>query len=75
MEHKLPNSMKQNYPKTPRHLEKKKNATDALIAEMLLEKSLRTFRKEQIMKEIDISLAERNKTDFLRLVKELEEIS
>lgn len=75
MEHKLPNSMRHNMPKAPQHLERKDNMTDAMIAEMLLEKSLRDFRKEQIMKEIDISLAKRNKPEFLRLVKELEGIS
>ncbi|BCB03943.1 IDEAL domain-containing protein [Bacillus sp. KH172YL63] len=43
----------------------------SLFAEMVLEKSLMTFRKEQILEGIDDSLCNRNKEKFLRLTEEL----
>ena len=45
------------------------------FAEMVLNNALRNFRKEQIRKEIDQSLQERNKEKFLRLTEELKNIS
>ena len=44
---------------------------DSQVAELVLEKALRDFQKEQILKEIDLSLRDRNKEDFLRLTEEL----
>jgi uncharacterized protein YpiB (UPF0302 family) len=51
------------------------NLTDSEFAEMVLNKALRNFRKEQIRKEIDQSLQDRNKGEFLRLTEELKNIS
>ncbi|MFC3885109.1 IDEAL domain-containing protein [Bacillus songklensis] len=48
---------------------------DSIFAEMVLNKALRDFRKEQIGKEIDQSLRDRNKEEFLRLTEELKNIS
>jgi uncharacterized protein YpiB (UPF0302 family) len=48
---------------------------DSLFAEMVLEKALINFRKEQIQKEIDQSLQDKNKDEFLRLTEELKNIS
>ncbi|MDM5312343.1 IDEAL domain-containing protein [Peribacillus frigoritolerans] len=45
------------------------------FAEMVLNNALRNFRKEQIRKEIDQSLQDRNKEEFLRLTGELNNIS
>jgi uncharacterized protein YpiB (UPF0302 family) len=75
MDHKMQNDMRLNRPDSFKHLEQSANMSDSLIAEMVLEKSLRNFRIEQIKKEIDISLAERNKAKFLRLVKELQSLT
>ncbi|MFC7392761.1 IDEAL domain-containing protein [Scopulibacillus cellulosilyticus] len=50
------------------------NATDSELAEMLLNKALRDFQKEQILKRIDQSLQDRNKDEFLRLTEELKNI-
>ncbi|MFB6467463.1 IDEAL domain-containing protein [Cytobacillus sp. Hz8] len=47
------------------------NYTDALFAEMVLDRALLNFRKETLQKEIDQSLRERNKKEFLRLTEEL----
>lgn len=44
-------------------------------AEVVLNKALNDFRKEQIRKEIDRSLLERNKEEFMRLTEELKSIS
>lgn len=49
--------------------------TDSEFAEMVLNNALRNFRKEQIRKEIDQSLQDRNKEEFLRLTEELKNIS
>ena len=51
------------------------NETDSRLAEKILGQALRDFRKEKIKKEIDQSLENRNKEEFLRLTKELKEIS
>ncbi|MDQ0862170.1 IDEAL domain-containing protein [Bacillus sp. V2I10] len=51
------------------------NVTDSEFAEMVLNKALRNFRKEQIRKEIDQSLQDRNKEEFLRLTEKLKNIS
>ncbi len=50
------------------------NVTDALFAEMMLEKVLYDARKERILKEIDQSLQDNNKEEFLRLTEELKGI-
>ncbi|ALC82559.1 MULTISPECIES: IDEAL domain-containing protein [Bacillus] len=51
------------------------NGMNSELAEMVLNKALRDFRKEQIRKEIDQSLQNRNKEEFLRLTEELKNIS
>ncbi|MFY0761639.1 IDEAL domain-containing protein [Metabacillus dongyingensis] len=48
---------------------------DSLFAEMVLDKALLNFRKEQIQKEIDHSLQNKNKEEFMRLTEELKNIS
>ncbi|MFC0271745.1 IDEAL domain-containing protein [Metabacillus herbersteinensis] len=48
---------------------------NSLYAKMVLDKALRDFRIEQILKEIDKSLQYRNKEKFLRLTEELNFIS
>ncbi|WP_071393628.1 IDEAL domain-containing protein [Bacillus tuaregi] len=45
---------------------------DSLFAEMVLDKALRDFQKEQILKEIDQSLHDRNKEQFLLLTEKLQ---
>lgn len=47
---------------------------DSLFAEMILDKALLTFRKEQLEQKIDQSLRDRNKGEFLRLTEELNQI-
>ena len=44
-------------------------------AEMVLNKVLNDFLKEQLLQEIDRSLEVRNKEEFLRLTEELKNIS
>ncbi|MGM0875336.1 MAG: IDEAL domain-containing protein [Bacillota bacterium] len=44
---------------------------NSLFAEMVLDKALRDFRIDQILKEIDQTLQYRNKEEFLRLTEEL----
>jgi len=51
------------------------NIMDSLFAEMVLDKALRDFRKEKIQKKIDLSLRDKNKTEFLRLTEELKKVS
>ncbi|MEW9050217.1 MAG: IDEAL domain-containing protein [Neobacillus sp.] len=48
---------------------------DSVIAEMLLNNALLEFQKELLRKEIDRSLADRNKEAFLQLTEELKKIS
>lgn len=64
--------MKQFYLNAPQQLEP--YAIDALLAELLLEQAIRNFRKEQIHKEIDQSLRNRDKEAFMRLTEELKHI-
>ncbi|MGR3763085.1 IDEAL domain-containing protein [Rossellomorea sp. NS-SX7] len=47
---------------------------DSLIAEMILDKALLTFRIEQIEQKIDQSLRDGNKEEFLRLTQELKNL-
>lgn len=47
---------------------------DSLFAEMILDKALLTFRKEQLEQKIDQSLRDRNKEEFLRFTEELNQI-
>jgi uncharacterized protein YpiB (UPF0302 family) len=51
------------------------NIMDSLLAEMVLDKALRDFRKEKIQKKIDLSLRDNNKAEFLRLTEELKKVS
>ncbi|WP_248278450.1 IDEAL domain-containing protein [Bacillus sp. DNRA2] len=75
MDHKMPNFMKQNHHNAPKRLAGEISASDSLIAEMLLEKSLIDFRIQQLKKEIDYSLVQGNKEEFLKLTDELKRIS
>jgi uncharacterized protein YpiB (UPF0302 family) len=50
------------------------NSIDSLLAEMVLDEALMAFRKEQITQQIDISLRNRNKEEFMRLTDELTRI-
>ena len=50
------------------------NAMIFLFVERVLNKALRDYQKEQILKEIDKSLQKRNKVEFLRLTEELKNI-
>lgn len=51
------------------------NVKDSEFAEMVINQALLNFRKEQIRKEIDQSLQDQNKEEFLRLTEELKNIS
>lgn len=44
---------------------------DSLIAEMVLDKAIRDFHKEKLLKEIDLSLENGNMAEFMRLTEEL----
>jgi uncharacterized protein YpiB (UPF0302 family) len=48
---------------------------DSKMAEMVLNNALLDFRRGQIREEIDRSLLERNKEQFLKLTEELKKIS
>ncbi|WP_210608208.1 IDEAL domain-containing protein [Priestia flexa] len=48
---------------------------DSLIAEMFLDKVIANFQKAKLKKEIDQSLEEKNKEDFLKLTNQLKNIS
>lgn len=50
------------------------NMTDAKLAEMFLDAALLNFRKEQIRKEINRALDERNEEEFIRLTEKLKNI-
>ena len=65
--------MEKNLLNTPPETEV--NVMDSEIAEMVLNKALHDFRIEQIRKEIDHSLENRNKEEFLRLTEKLKNIS
>lgn len=75
MDSKKMQNFKRYYLKSPAQNEKGMNITDTDFAELLLEKSLFDFKKEQLKKEIDKSLAQRNKDEFLRLATELKNLS
>lgn len=55
--------------------ETKANVVYSKLADMVLKKALLNFRKELLQKEIDRSLDNRNKEEFLRLTEELKRIS
>ncbi|MBK5463501.1 IDEAL domain-containing protein [Peribacillus sp. TH16] len=65
--------MENNLANTP--LQPEINVKDSEFAEMVINKALLNFRKEQIRKEIDQSLQDKNKEEFLRLTEELKNIS
>lgn len=50
------------------------NETDAKLAEMFLDAAILNFRKEQIRKEINRALDERNEEKFMRLTEKLKNI-
>lgn len=70
----MQNGMKKNHLNTPTG-EGEMEMNDTLLAEMMIEKSLRDFRKKQIIREIDESLAQRNKARFLNLTDELKSLN
>lgn len=47
------------------------NNMDSEVAKLFLEKALHDFRKVQIQKQIDESLKNQDKDEFLRLTEEL----
>lgn len=47
---------------------------NSFIVDLILDELLLKFRKERLLKEIDKSLMERNKDEFLRLTNELNSI-
>ncbi|MHC0035413.1 IDEAL domain-containing protein [Pseudoneobacillus sp. C159] len=51
------------------------NSLDSLFAELILDKILQNVKKERLLKEIDQALLMKNKADFLRLSKELKELT
>jgi uncharacterized protein YpiB (UPF0302 family) len=75
MDNNMQKFMKKYYTNTPMPEEKEINMTDSVLAEFILEQSLREFRKKEILKEIDQTLTNRNKDEFYRLVTELESLS
>lgn len=68
---KMEQSKRKFYFNTPEEYFKRQRLLDSLSAEMILEKSIRDFRKERILREIDESLEKKDKETFLRLTKEL----
>ncbi|WP_195694460.1 MULTISPECIES: IDEAL domain-containing protein [Priestia] len=48
--------------------------SDATAAQLVLNKSLRDFKKAQLLLQIDQSLEKRDKETFLRLTEELKEV-
>jgi uncharacterized protein YpiB (UPF0302 family) len=50
------------------------DAINSLFAEMVLDKALLDFRKENILQKIDQSLLDKDKREFLRLTEELKNI-
>lgn len=65
--------MEKNLLNTPTETEV--NVMYSELADIVLNKALRDFRKEQLRTEIDRSLKNRNKEEFLRLTEELKSIS
>ena len=51
------------------------NVVDSLFAEMVLEKALYEFRKTTLKKQIDETLMNGNKQEFIRLSNELNELN
>ncbi|MET3087510.1 IDEAL domain-containing protein [Priestia megaterium] len=48
--------------------------SDTTAAQLVLNKSLRDFKKAQLLLQIDQSLEKRDKETFLRLTEELKEV-
>ncbi|MFP7733942.1 IDEAL domain-containing protein [Priestia aryabhattai] len=48
---------------------------DSIFAKMVLNKAIRDFRRDQILREVDQTLEERNKEKFFQLIEELKSIS
>lgn len=48
--------------------------SDATATQLVLNKSLRDFKKAQLLLQIDQSLEKRDKETFLRLTEELKEV-
>lgn len=65
--------MNRNFLNVPQQPEVQNSSSQ--IAEMVLDKALRDFQKEQLLKEIDYSLRDRNKEAFMRLTEKLKKIS
>lgn len=57
-------------PYKPRHLSV--NEKDRVIAEKVLEESIRTFQKERLLKEIDQALDRHDKEAFQKLTRQLQ---
>lgn len=67
--------MENNLLNTPKTEVREVSDVYSKFAEMVLNRALLNFRKEQLRKEIDRSLENRNKEEFLRLTEELKKIS
>lgn len=65
--------MNRNFLNAPQQPEVQNSSSQ--IAEMVLDKALRDFQKEQLLKEIDYSLRDRNKEAFMQLTEKLKKIS
>lgn len=46
----------------------------SLVAEQILNKSLIDYKREQLMKEIDVTLRDGNKEEFIRLTEQLKAV-
>ena len=75
MDHKMQKHMKKYYSNKQEQVEKEVSITDSLLAEIVLDQSLRNFRKAQLLKEIDQVLADRNEPEFRKLTEELQSLS
>ena len=65
--------MNRNYLNAPKQPEVENSSSK--IAEMVLDQALRDFQKEQLLKEIDLTLRDRNKEAFMQLTEKLKKIS
>jgi uncharacterized protein YpiB (UPF0302 family) len=74
MDHKM-QKHKKYYASKHEQIQKEISITDSLLAEIVLDQSIRKFRKAQVEKEIDQALADRNELEFFRLVEELKSLS
>ncbi|MDT2047984.1 MULTISPECIES: IDEAL domain-containing protein [Bacillaceae] len=56
------------------HIQKQneEDTMNSLTAEMVLDHALRMFQKQQLQKEIDHALLNRNKQEFLKLSQQLQ---